>query len=253
MSPEFGSTIAIFPIDEETINYLELTGRSDEQLALVEAYAKEQGLWHDADAEPRSPSTSSSTSAPSSPRSPARSARRTGSQVTDAKESFRDALPTYVDRRRPTAATGAYDEAVEESFPASDPAAPSDAHGRRPAPHTSPCAAERRRPRRADPVEVTLEDGTKSEIDHGARDDRRDHLVHQHLEPVGDDRRGAAGEEGRREGPAAQAVGQDDAGAGLQGRHRTTTRRPSSRRTWTSSASTWSATAAPPASATPAR
>src|SRR3978361_625835 len=53
MSPEFGSTIAVFPIDEETTKYLELTGRSAEQLALVEAYAKEQGLWHDPDAEPR--------------------------------------------------------------------------------------------------------------------------------------------------------------------------------------------------------
>ncbi len=47
MSPEFGSTAAMFPIDEETLKYLELTGRSKEQLALVEAYAKEQGLWHD--------------------------------------------------------------------------------------------------------------------------------------------------------------------------------------------------------------
>src|SRR3546814_16035819 len=53
MSPEFGSTIAVFPLDEETVNYLKLTGRSEEQLALVEAYAKEQGLWHDPDAEPR--------------------------------------------------------------------------------------------------------------------------------------------------------------------------------------------------------
>ncbi|KAA1416471.1 aconitate hydratase AcnA [Nocardioides humilatus] len=53
MSPEFGSTIAVFPIDEETIKYLKLTGRSEEQLALVEAYAKEQGLWHDPSAEPR--------------------------------------------------------------------------------------------------------------------------------------------------------------------------------------------------------
>ena len=46
MSPEFGSTIAVFPIDEETVKYLELTGRSADQLALVEAYAKEQGLFH---------------------------------------------------------------------------------------------------------------------------------------------------------------------------------------------------------------
>ena len=52
MSPEFGSTCAIFPIDDETISYLKLTGRPAEQLALVEAYAKEQGLWHDADKEP---------------------------------------------------------------------------------------------------------------------------------------------------------------------------------------------------------
>ncbi|MDH6138687.1 MULTISPECIES: aconitate hydratase AcnA [Kitasatospora] len=52
MSPEFGSTCAIFPIDNETINYLKLTGRDEQQLALVEAYAKEQGLWHDAAKEP---------------------------------------------------------------------------------------------------------------------------------------------------------------------------------------------------------
>ena len=52
MSPEYGSTAAIFPIDEATIDYLTLTGRSAEQIALVEAYAKAQGLWHDADHEP---------------------------------------------------------------------------------------------------------------------------------------------------------------------------------------------------------
>ncbi|WP_033818087.1 aconitate hydratase AcnA [Kitasatospora sp. MBT63] len=52
MSPEFGSTCAIFPIDAETISYLKLTGRDEQQLALVEAYAKEQGLWHDPSVEP---------------------------------------------------------------------------------------------------------------------------------------------------------------------------------------------------------
>ena len=51
MSPEFGSTCAIFPIDEETLRYLEFSGRPKERLELVEAYAKEQGLWHDADSE----------------------------------------------------------------------------------------------------------------------------------------------------------------------------------------------------------
>jgi len=53
MSPEYGSTVAIFPIDQATVDYLRLTGRSDEQVALVEAYAKEQGLWHDPHREAR--------------------------------------------------------------------------------------------------------------------------------------------------------------------------------------------------------
>src|SRR6185437_15195843 len=53
MSPEFGSTCAIFPIDEETMRYLRLTGRTAQQVALVEAYAKVQGLWHDPAAEAR--------------------------------------------------------------------------------------------------------------------------------------------------------------------------------------------------------
>ena len=53
MSPEYGSTCAIFPIDEEALRYLRLTGRSDDQVALVEQYAKQQGLWHDPSVEPR--------------------------------------------------------------------------------------------------------------------------------------------------------------------------------------------------------
>jgi len=53
MSPEYGSTCAIFPIDEETLRYLRLTGRSDEQIALVEQYAKAQGMWHDPSVSPR--------------------------------------------------------------------------------------------------------------------------------------------------------------------------------------------------------
>ena len=84
MSPEYGSTCAIFPIDEETARYLRLTGRPEEQVALVEAYAKEQGLWHDPSASrlrrPASPSSSSWTSARSCRRSPGRSARRTASR-----------------------------------------------------------------------------------------------------------------------------------------------------------------------------
>ena len=52
MSPEYGSTAAVFPIDEETLNYLRLTGRSEQQIALVQAYAQQQGLWHDPNSEP---------------------------------------------------------------------------------------------------------------------------------------------------------------------------------------------------------
>ncbi len=102
MSPEFGSTCAIFPIDDETLDYLRLTGRSAEQVALVEAYAKEQGLWHKPAPTSRSratASTSSSTCRPSCRRSPARSARRTGSSLTDAKAAFRKVLPAYVSHR----------------------------------------------------------------------------------------------------------------------------------------------------------
>lgn len=53
MSPEYGSTIAVFPVDDKTLDYLRLTGRTPEQVALVEDYCKAQGLWHDPDAEPR--------------------------------------------------------------------------------------------------------------------------------------------------------------------------------------------------------
>ena len=80
MSPEFGSTAAIFPIDEVTIDYLRMTGRSEEQLALVEAYAKEQGMWHDP-ARNRSTRSTSSWTCPTWCRpSPDPSARRTGSR-----------------------------------------------------------------------------------------------------------------------------------------------------------------------------
>lgn len=80
MSPEFGSTAAIFPVDEETISYLRFTGRKDEQLALVEAYAKEQGMWHDPKHRPSTPNTSNSTSPTWCRPSPAPSVRRTGSR-----------------------------------------------------------------------------------------------------------------------------------------------------------------------------
>jgi aconitate hydratase len=97
MSPEFGSTIAVFPIDEETVKYLKLTGRSEQQLALVEAYAKEQGLWHDPSAEPRYSEKLEldvSTVVPSLA-GPKRPQDRVA--VTEAASGFRTALADYTD------------------------------------------------------------------------------------------------------------------------------------------------------------
>ena len=248
MSPEFGSTIAVFPIDEQTIEYLRLTGRPDEQLALVEAYAKEQGLWHDP--ERRAALQRAARARPLDRRTVAGRPKRPQDrvEVTEAK----DVLPRSAGRLRRRARQQdeqGYDEAVAESFPASD--SPSHANGNGAAEHG------RRRPRKdggrpSNPVTVTHRRPGGRDRPRRRRD-RRDHVVHQHLQPERDDRRRPAGQERRREGAAAQAVGQDLAGARAPRWSATTTRRPASRRTSTSSASTSSATAARPASATPAR
>ncbi|KQY64824.1 MULTISPECIES: aconitate hydratase [unclassified Nocardioides] len=162
MSPEFGSTIAVFPIDEETVNYLRLTGRTEEQLALVEAYAKEQGLWHDPSAEPRFSERLEldvSTVVPSiaGPKRP-----QDRIQVTDAKQSFRASLADYVDEDEK-----GYDEASAESFPASDAPAYHGTNGSE-APSNHLSAAPRDGGRPSDPIDVTLADGTKFTLDHGA-------------------------------------------------------------------------------------
>lgn len=87
MSPEFGSTAAMFPIDDVTLEYLRLTGRSEQQVALVEAYAKTQGMWLDPAVEPRFSEYPSSTCRRSSPRSPARSVPRTASRSAGPRSS----------------------------------------------------------------------------------------------------------------------------------------------------------------------
>jgi aconitate hydratase len=149
MSPEFGSTCAIFPIDEETLTYLRLTGRPAEQVALVEAYAKEQGLWHDPTGETTSGGVARysqqlqldlSTVVPSLA-GPKRPQDRVA--LTDAKNSFREALGSYV--RLPS-----LDNGIAGTFPASDPVA-GGMDGR-------PSV----------PTPVTLEDGTQTSVDHGS-------------------------------------------------------------------------------------
>jgi aconitate hydratase len=164
MSPEFGSTIAVFPVDQQTIDYLRLTGRSDDQLALVEAYAKEQGLWHDPDAEPRYSEKLELDLATVVPSLAGPKRPQDRVSLSDAKGAFRDALDEYVDD---SGDQQGYDEAVAESFPASD--SPSHASGNgAPAPRDHGSVDHTVIGRPSDPVEVTLEDGTTFEVDHGA-------------------------------------------------------------------------------------
>jgi aconitate hydratase len=168
MSPEYGSTIAVFPIDDETLHYLRLTGRDDRQVALVEAYAKEQGLWHDADKEPRYSEyleLDLSTVVPSIA-GPKRPQDRVS--LTDAKQSFRTALADYVQPGSGEAHDG-YDDAAAESFPASD--VPSySGHGdddtAPPRENGNGSRPEAARPSKR--VPVTLADGPSFELDHGA-------------------------------------------------------------------------------------
>jgi aconitate hydratase len=120
MSPEFGSTAAIFPIDEETVRYLRLTGRPEAQVALVEAYARTQGLWHDPAKEPvfseyLELDLSTVVASIAGPKRP-----QDRIELTDAKGSFRKAVHDYIDLNAGTPHTNV-DEADEQSFPASDP------------------------------------------------------------------------------------------------------------------------------------
>jgi aconitate hydratase len=120
MSPEFGSTCAIFPIDAETVRYLELSGRPPEQIALVEAYAREQGIWHDEHAEePTFSDTVELDLATVEPSLAGPKRPQDRVPLSEAKQAFRESLKAYVpdDGEQPDA----LDEAVAESYPASDP------------------------------------------------------------------------------------------------------------------------------------
>jgi aconitate hydratase len=166
MSPEFGSTCAIFPIDRETLSYLELTGRPRELIALVEAYAKEQGLWHDEDSEqPTFTDTLELDLATVEPSLAGPKRPQDRVPLSGARIAFAQALSEYVPSDGEQG--DAHDEAIAESYPASDP----PANG---TPGHEPGPAEPR-PDRAAPavalaerggVEVTL-DGESFSLDHG--------------------------------------------------------------------------------------
>jgi aconitate hydratase len=116
MSPEYGATCGFFPVDDETLKYLRLTGRDEERLALVEAYCKENALWHDPDHAPEYSQVVELdlTSVEPSLAGPRRPQDRV--PLRDAKRLFLDSLETFgVDYGNE------HDEAVSESFPASDP------------------------------------------------------------------------------------------------------------------------------------
>lgn len=163
MSPEFGSTAAMFPIDDVTLDYLRLTGRSDENVALVESYAKEQGLWHDPSREIKFSEyleLDLSTVVPSisGPKRP-----QDRIELTDAKEQFRKDIHNYV-----AIEDGSVDESLDESFPASD--APSFTHADSHTTETSRVvsAANGASGRPSNPVHIKTEDGREFELDHGA-------------------------------------------------------------------------------------
>ncbi len=169
MSPEFGSTAAMFPIDAETVRYLELTGRTAQRRALVEAYCKEQGLWHD----PTREAVYSEyleldlASIVPSIAGPKRPQDRVA--LSAAKTSFREALPDYAQGAEQPAVNShsTVDKAVEDTFPASDPPALGERDGNG-APHGAPHGAPA--PvggRSSQPTQVTMEDGTQTSVDHG--------------------------------------------------------------------------------------
>jgi aconitate hydratase len=161
MSPEFGSTCAIFPIDELTMDYLRLTGRSGQQVALVEAYAKEQGLWYQPGQQARYSEELEldlSTVVPSLA-GPKRPQDRVA--LTDAKTSFREALANYV-------SVPENDNGVADTFPASDPIASEPAAEQKQEQEPVSQFGTPEPPRHSTPTKVTLDDGAEVTIDHGA-------------------------------------------------------------------------------------
>jgi len=162
MSPEFGSTAAIFPIDDVTLDYLRLTGRDEQTVALVEAYAKEQKLWHDADSEPvfsEYMELDLSTVVPSiaGPKRP-----QDRILLSEAKSQFEKDIVNYT---TPSVSNCIVDLESKHSFPASDPgAAPGDEEPQTREVHISsgaPAAA-------SNPVPVTSPAGDSYLLDNGA-------------------------------------------------------------------------------------
>jgi aconitate hydratase len=168
MSPEFGSTCAIFPVDAETLRYLELTGRPAETIELVDAYAREQGMFHEEGSE--DPTLSDlleldlgavvpSIAGPKRPQDRV--------PLAQAKQAFLEAMEEF-DPEAASQLGNGRDDAMAQSFPASDPPAEEhDDERGKPRPAVSGARVELARRTSEDAIEVTLEDGTTVELDHG--------------------------------------------------------------------------------------
>ncbi|MGI8759741.1 MAG: aconitate hydratase [Jatrophihabitantaceae bacterium] len=166
MSPEYGSTCAIFPIDEETLRYLRFTGRKDEQIALVESYAKTNGLWHDPTAEPLFSETLELDLGTVQPSLAGPKRPQDRVLLAEAKQRFRDALTDYV--ADDASARGRVDESTAESFPASDSPAVFNGQSSSDQPHEDPASHPPAEGRPSQPTRVQLADGTEFDVDHGA-------------------------------------------------------------------------------------
>jgi aconitate hydratase A / 2-methylisocitrate dehydratase len=166
MSPEFGSTCAIFPIDAETLRYLEFTGRPTEQIELVDAYTREQGLFHEPDSE--EPTFSDTLEldlgdVEPSIAGPKRPQDRIA--LANAKNAFMEGMQEW-DPEAGEELGNMRDQAIAESFPASDPPAEDhDGDGGKPRRAGLTAVAEEKRT--SDAVAVQLEDGQTVELDHG--------------------------------------------------------------------------------------
>ncbi|MBA2767053.1 MAG: aconitate hydratase, partial [Solirubrobacterales bacterium] len=171
MSPEFGSTCAIFPIDQETLRYLAFSGRPAEQVDLVEAYAREQGLWHDAGSEEPTYSDTieldlgevvPSLAGPKRPQDRV--------SLSDSKDSFRAALADLVDEDVHAKVVDSHDEALAETFPASDPTteqSPGHLDVPRSVPSASAVAAGRVIAEKSSTATDVTIDGETFRLDHG--------------------------------------------------------------------------------------
>ncbi|WP_152191329.1 aconitate hydratase [Georgenia satyanarayanai] len=167
MSPEFGSTVSIFPVDDVTLDYLRLTGRDAAQVALVEAYAKAQGLWHDPSREARYSEyveLDLSTVVPSIA-GPKRPQDRIA--LSSAKDQWRADIKNYVVKGNGIDKSG-LDKELMDTFPASDPTSPDPTHHSSEEGRPTHSAVVPGEGRPSQPVRVTLENGTEVELDHGA-------------------------------------------------------------------------------------